>query len=470
MKIIKKILTAIGNPVLNNELKKINELCVINNDIQYQEGIFEILEKNNEIDFIILSQIIPGSYGLEETIEKIQNINSKIKIIIILENYNSNLENILLKKGIYRIFYNNKIEIKDIIKIINEDDKMEKYNAEIRREIDELKEYIKNNSPQNIKNKNNKLNKIKKINKLNKINLFNKKIKNNYIMNNFEKIKNLKKIKKLEKNKILNYLFFNKINKNKLINNIAVNKNNKKNKIISILGTAGTGKSIVTTMLAVALKKYNKKILIIDFDILNNNLHTILGVKKYSEKIKNIIKNNNFNQEKINIKNLIISINKKIDLISGINLIFDSKDKIPTGKLKNIIMQLYDYYELIIIDTTSECFFEYTKEIIKISDECVFLSEANLLGVSKSRRLLQMYNCNWQIPKEKIKILFNKFNKGCIDYKILKNIYSDYNILGILKFDYKYDYLINKNINNFEEKNKIIKNYNKIGKNIIKIN
>ena len=52
-----KILTAIGNPILNNELKKIEDIEVINNDIQYQEGIFEILEIEKEIDFIIISQL-----------------------------------------------------------------------------------------------------------------------------------------------------------------------------------------------------------------------------------------------------------------------------------------------------------------------------------------------------------------------------------------------------------------------------
>ena len=52
------------------------------------------------------------------------------------------------------------------------------------------------------------------------------------------------------------------------------------------------GKSMFSIMLANLLKEKNNKILIIDFDVLNNSLHTILGVKKYPEKIKNIINNN----------------------------------------------------------------------------------------------------------------------------------------------------------------------------------
>ena len=102
------------------------------------------------------------------------------------------------------------------------------------------------------------------------------------------------------------------------------------------------------------LKENNQKILIIDFDILNKSLHTILGVNEYSKKIKNKLQKNNLINNKINIKELIIKINKKVDLISGINLIFDSKYKISSEKIKFIIEELKEYYDLIIIDTSSE--------------------------------------------------------------------------------------------------------------------
>ena len=68
---------------------------------------------------------------------------------------------------------------------------------------------------------------------------------------------------------------------------------NSQKEIICILGSGGVGKSIFTVNLAKSLIYSKKKILIIDFDILNNSLHTILGVKKYSEKISKKIKENN---------------------------------------------------------------------------------------------------------------------------------------------------------------------------------
>ena len=94
---MKKIITAIGNPILNEYLKKEEDIIVIGNDIQYQDGIFELLEKDNNINLIIISEIIIGENTIEKLIEKIKIINKNIKIIIILENKNEELENKLIE-------------------------------------------------------------------------------------------------------------------------------------------------------------------------------------------------------------------------------------------------------------------------------------------------------------------------------------------------------------------------------------
>ena len=436
-----KILTAIGNPILNNELKKIEDIEVINNDIQYQEGIFEILEIEKEIDFIIISQLIPGKLEICELIEKVEEVNYKIKIVLILEKYDEKLEKILIKKGVYRIFYNNKIEVGDFIKILNEDSKMEKYNEEIRKEIDELKKYIKSQSI------NEKINSEKKIvkNKLNKKKKFYKKEKNDLLNIVVENIKN----NLLNKKIFLNILDRNE--KKHLINKIIDNK--QENNIISVLGNSGAGKSVFSVLLANTLKRYYNKILIIDFDFLNNSLHTILGVRKYSEEIKEKMKNTNFDKNKIEIQNLIINVNKKIDLISGINLIFDSSNKINQKKMKEIIKEVSKLYNVVIIDTTTECFFEYTQEIIKMSNKSIFLTEANLLEISKSKRILEMYYTNWNIEKNKINIIFNKFNKNSIDVSLLYKLYSDYKILGRINLKKDYNKIIKSNIKCFKNNN-----------------
>ena len=407
---MKKIITALGNPNLSEKIKKYKNIEILTKDIQYQEGIFEVLEKEKNIDFLILSENLLGKNKIENLIKKIKEKNNKLKIILVMENKNENIENILYFNGVNKIFYNNE-KIINIIKYI--ENKNEEKNTEIKNELENLKKLL---------------------------------IKNNIYLEDEKEIK--------------------ENNKEKVINKKIKKENTK---VISIAGTGGIGKSIITLNLASILKENNQKILIIDFDILNKSLHTILGVNEYSKKIRNKLQKNNLINNKIDIKELIIKINKKVDLISGINLIFDSKYKISSEKIKFIIEELKEYYDLIIIDTSSECFLDYTKNILKESDIILFLLEANLVEIKKAKNLLKIYNKNWKINEEKIKLIINKYNEESVDEKIIKNIFSEYKILGKIKFNKKYNNLINKNFEeNIYTKN-IKKDYKKITEKIIKL-
>lgn len=392
---MKKIITALAEPQLNNELKKEKDFIVIGKDIQYQEGVIEILETEKEVDFLIISEALPGNEKLENLIEKIKQINNEVNIVIILENKKEELEKNLYSKNVYLILYN-KIEIKEIIKLIK--NKKEDENEKIKKEINDLKKII---IEQNSKNKQNKKQKIKEVKEL-----------------------------------------------------------NSQKEIICILGSGGVGKSIFTVNLAKSLIYSKKKILIIDFDILNNSLHTILGVKKYSEKISKKIKENNLIKDRIGLKELKIKINKRIDLISGINLLFDSKYKINNIQFNNLFNDVKKFYDVIIIDTSSECFFNYTKDIIKKSNINIFIVEPNLLEIQKSKNILKIYKEEWNIDNNKINILFNKFNKNSIDTNILKIIFSEYNIIGKIDINNKYNLIINKNANKIDKN--IKKEYLKI--------
>lgn len=135
---MKKIITALQNQRVNEKLASNEEIKVMTNDIQYQEGIIEALEINYDIDFVLFSELLPGNMKIEELIEKIKQINENIKIIIILENKKQELENYLLAKGNIFIFYNNEITIEQLIKIIEE-----KSNQEIlEQELLEIKKMI----------------------------------------------------------------------------------------------------------------------------------------------------------------------------------------------------------------------------------------------------------------------------------------------------------------------------------------
>ena len=200
----------------------------------------------------------------------------------------------------------------------------------------------------------------------------------------------------------------------KKIDEIFIKKENQNinNKIISISGTGGVGKSI--TLLKIAKNLKNKKILLIDMDCLNKSIGLILGINP----IKDIYK-----------------ISKKIDLI----------EYNPRINYINKIKEYKEKYDYILIDTSSEIFLEENKKILEISDINLFLIEPNLLGIKKANTLLDIYTEKWNIEKNKIKIIFNKYNQYSIKYEIIKKVFSKFKILGRIYFNKKYDLVINKN-------------------------
>lgn len=384
-----KILTALQDPKTNEILKEKTKHNIIETDIQYQEGILETLEKNNKIDLIIISQLLPGNIGFKDLINKIKIINNNIEIIAILENKNNELKDFLKQKNINSIFYNNEITIDELINVIEEKDKNKK-EMEIKKEIKLLKEIILENNKKIEQNK-----KEKKINKI-------------------------LSILKEEKIKIIKNSKINNINKFK-------NKTNKtQNKIISVVGIPGVGKSIFISLFSKNIK--HKKILIIDFDIYNKSLDLIFG---YNTKVQ---------QEKA-----IIKINNNIDLLSKIEIFF-KESYIEKNKIKNILDSFSKKYDLIIIDNTSEYSCEHTKEILKNSDSIIFLSDANLIELNKTKKLLEKYINKWKIEKERINVVFNKININSINNKILNDLFSDFNILGKINFSNKYNLIINNNL------------------------
>ena len=183
-----KIITAIENKRINEQLKNINNLEILNSDIQYKEGILEYLEKNKNIDIIILNENLPGQIQLLNLIKEIKKINNNIKIIIFINN--NYLENYEKIKNVSYI-YLEKITINNILKILNLE--------------------VKNN------NENNKKSKLSVIQILGNPGS-GKTIISLILIKIISKIKK-EKILFIEDNKILNNILFKKYNINILNNN-----------------------------------------------------------------------------------------------------------------------------------------------------------------------------------------------------------------------------------------------------------
>ena len=417
------------------------------------------------MDYIILNEDLDGNISLEELVSEIKKINKNSRIIF-TSNKSYDEERILniLKNSIDKKEKNYLNSIKtenvqgeNIKKNFAESSKSrKKVKTEIKEKIANKNKKYKNDDE--IKDKEwildfeeNELNNNKIENKSNVFRTKSLNIKDNEIINKQEINNQSKKIFS-QKTLSLNNLF----NFNQVI------RNNRK-EVISILGPNGIGKSVFSILFAKTME--SKKSIIIDFDILNNSLHTIMGVKNYDAKIKRKIKSNDLITNKNILNKSILHTNLKIDLLPAMNIILDPNYKLSNMKMRNIIEELKNIYDLIIIDTSSDTFFDYTREMINCSNKAIFISGANILEVRKSERLLDIYNKDWNIENEKINIVFNKCTKKSLDDNLLREIFNKYNILGKIQLSDYYDLVVNKNMT---EQSSLQKEIENIKKQIIK--
>ena len=366
-----KIITAMNNPKINDELKNEKNIELICKDIFYKEGILEILENEININYIIINSELPGEIKLNNLIEKILEKNEKIKIIILIKKENKNN------------FYKIKNDKKD----------------------------IKNNNIEIIKD-----------------------IKNKNIIRIF--YKNEIKIEQLKK--------YNQI-KNNNENNKEPNNKKIKNKTIIFFGERQVGKSIIILGITKSIEKNNKKILLIELNKKESDLLLILSKNKNNkknliikkQKIKKYKKTHKkyLNKNKIKIiQNLILKINKNIDIISYKKIINF-----------NIIKKLEKKYEYIFIEINSE---KNSKKIINNIDKKILIIRPNILGIKNAKKIIEKNKIN------KYKIIINNYNKYSINTEIIEKIFKE-KIIGKIKYNQEYDEIIN---NNFKISKENVKN------------
>ena len=414
---MKRILTAIDNPTLNIRLKEEKEIKIIGKDIPYKEGILEFLEKNKNIDIIIISEKLQGEIRKENLLQYISKINKEIKVIYILEKENEEKEKKLKELNIDEIYYNNKINIEEIIKILKEED-IDK--EEMKQEIEKLKKIIEKE-----KARKNTLNK----NQYNKVLYLLKKQKNKILKN---KIKNNKIIK--------NRIIKNNINKNRINKQ---NKNiNKYKKIINIIGNKNVGKTTLSLLLGNYLAKKNNKILFLKIKNYKN---------KKNSKIKNQIKKEKkkiYKKKKVKDKEI-----KKIKNNIFIKEILDSKKDLKENIKK--VEKYLDFFDYLIVDANKIKETKITQEFIKKGGKNIQIVEANLLGIKESLTFIENLEKNKIIKKESLHIVVNRYNFDSLIKDLVNKIFYFSNSLNYIKKE--------------KQTNKIEKNLKKIYKSIIKI-
>lgn len=345
-----KIITAIGNDILNKRLKEIDNYNVLTNDINNESEILEWIEKEENIDVLILCSKVIQNYSIDDFIELVKELQEDIKIIW----FNFGLDN---------------------IENMEEDEKLKIYTS-----FDVDWSMLKNELEKN------------------------------------------EKVKVIEENMA---------------------------KIIAVTGSSGIGKSTFSTFLAKSVDKEKEKILLIDFDLEQNCLRTLLKIKKYPKDAKNI-------------KERIIKIDKNFDVLCNLDEYFYNINEFDFLQVQKILNELKQEYSLIIIDTSSKIERDYVRRIFYNSSKIIFLMEPNILGVKKANKMLEVFTKDWDISDKKIKLVLNKENMYQISDNVIEELFPNNELIGKIKYNDLYNLMINKEVCKKDIKKEYQKIYEKL--------
>ena len=115
----KRIVTATGSDIIYKYL--FDKSYEVEKDIPYQEGLIEVI-KRETFDIAIISVDLIGDYDKYIFIEKIREINTNMKIIVIVGEIEDNYKSFLYSKGIYHILTDGKSFMEDLIRAIEDDE------------------------------------------------------------------------------------------------------------------------------------------------------------------------------------------------------------------------------------------------------------------------------------------------------------------------------------------------------------
>ena len=147
---MKRILTAMGNATLNNELKRYSDYDLNEQDLFYQDAVIDLISEN-QYDVLIMSALLQGQFEFPDFLDKIRNIDKQVRIIIVTDEITPDLKRKLNEEKIIDVFLDSEVEIKDIVDSINREEPLRKVCAAVKE--DERK-YITTKLNENEENSN----------------------------------------------------------------------------------------------------------------------------------------------------------------------------------------------------------------------------------------------------------------------------------------------------------------------------
>lgn len=371
---MKKIITAMGNPTLNNELKKYAEYDVLENDLFYQDAVLDFLETEG-VDILTLSGLLQGQWELNEFIDKIRKVNSSIRIIIIMDEIDSEIKCGLLERGVQDIFLDENVEVSDIISAINREEPL-------RKKLEKNKNCFSESSEEK-----------------------------------YEGEEKFVVIKECQKQEIIAISGTNGIGKTTVVYNLSRVLSNKSNSKVLVIDF-DTLSSNLDELFEVSKAPAN-----IDVGI---ETEKRCGINYAAD----LITKNRFDS---NVFDEIVIHTKGIDILTGNDSLYYCQEILNENIYEKILECAKEKYDFIILDTSSNIFLDSTRWCMQKSSTLFFLMENNYMNLKKASQMLDIYTDTWGVLKSKISIILNKEKSNGISCDLIEKILENYKVVGKIK-------------------------------------
>lgn len=359
---MKKILTALGNPTLNNELKKYEKYDVVCDDLQYQEAVFDVLEGESP-EVIILSGLLQGQFEFSEFVLEVKKKDVGARIIIIVDEIDGETKNLLMAKGIFDIFYDSQITMQDVFDAIDREEPISKIN--VLRE-NESEKY------------------------------------------NVQKVLEEKETKVcvVQKQEVVVVTGINGAGKSTVAANLAKCLSKKSDAKILLIDL-DTLNGNIDELLGINKIPENVEILIDEDKKCGLNY------------IADLISKNRFDTNVL--EELIIRVGK-FDVITGNTSVHSCQNILNEECYRKLIESAKEKYDFIIIDTSSNIFLDSTKWAMQIANRILFVTEDSYISVKKATQFLYVLEELWNVWKGKIELVINKESKNGIEFETIEKI------------------------------------------------
>lgn len=364
-----------ANTTLNNELQKYAEFDVYENDLFYQDAVMKVIS-SEKYDVLIVSALLQGELEFIDFIEKVKQMDAKLRIIVITDELSGLMKRKLMEYSVTDIFLDEEVTMSDIIDAIQREEPLRKKYEQVSKNAIKVQEQVQDTY-------------------------------------------DIKPIQVTQKQEIIAVSGINGAGKSTIAANFA-----------RVLASRTSSKVLLIDLDTLSGNLDE----ILEIHKVPQNVEMLMdedkkcGLNYAAELIaKNRFDTNVFEELIIELGN--------VDVLTGNTSLHYCQNVLQEEYYQKILDCAKEKYDFIIIDTSSNIFLDSTKWALQVANKILFVTENNYLSMKKSTQFLTIITDIWGTWKEKVKIVVNKENSNGIDIEIVHKILENYEMVGHIKQD-----------------------------------